>query len=38
MEYLAYALVLIIGLVLLVYRARAVNKAVDEQTSDTREE
>ena len=38
MEYLAYALVLIIGLVLLVYRARAINKAIDEQTSDTQKE
>ena len=38
MDYLVYALILVIGLVLLVYRARAISKAIDEQTSDTQKE
>ena len=38
MDYPVYALILVVGLVLLVYRARAINKAVDEQTSDTQKE
>ena len=38
MDCLIYALILVVGLVLLVYRARAINKAVDEQASDTQKE